>query len=371
MTPDGSPDAVSDAVPLAVATALRRFADGGGSAHGVVLAVSGGRDSMALLHAAVVGARRAVRMVAVFDHGTGTRATDAAALVRTTADALGVPVIDGTATRAGHTEAEWRDARWQFLRDAAAAVDASAIATAHTADDQIETVVMRVLRGAGARGLAALAAPSAAIVRPLLGISRARVAAYAERAGVRWIDDPSNTDRRHLRVRFRADLLPALERVQPGTSARVVDVAARAAQWRDEADAWAAGCADDTEPARADASRADGGRSRDTRVPVSALAECGPEALAVFWPALAARAGVRLDRRAIARLVAYTGHILGRMRDGTVQLAQVPVAGGRVALVHAADSTGTDVRAWRFIIAAGAGRGIPRTGDWRGGAWVV
>jgi len=356
VTPDGSTDAASDAVPRAVASALRPYADrpyadGGGSAHGVVLAVSGGRDSMALLHAGVVGARGAVRAVAVFDHGTGTHATDAAALVRTTANALGVPVISGTATCVGSTEAEWRDARWHFLRGAAVEVGAVAIATAHTADDQLETVAMRVLRGAGARGIAALAARGATIVRPLLIVSRARVVQYAEQHGVRWVEDPSNTDRRHLRVRLCADVLPAIERVQPGTARRLLEAASDAAQWRDETDTWVADC--------------------DPRVPVSALAECGPNTLGVFWPAFAARAGVRLDRRAIARLVAYTGHVVGRVRDGTVQPARVPIAGGGVRLVHASDASGADVRAWRFVVAPGDGGGVPQTGDWRGGTWVV
>ncbi|HEX7939732.1 MAG TPA: tRNA lysidine(34) synthetase TilS, partial [Gemmatimonadaceae bacterium] len=167
----------------------------------LVLAVSGGRDSMALLHAAAHVAHGSVAMVATFDHGTGAAATRAAALVASEAAMLGFPVVVGSAARKASTEAEWREMRLQFLEEIARSTGA-VIATAHTRDDQVETVFMRVLRGSGPRGLAGLFA-SGTSLRPLLVVSRDEVAAYAATAGVRWVEDPSNASSRHLRNRVR------------------------------------------------------------------------------------------------------------------------------------------------------------------------
>ena len=174
----------------------------------VVLAVSGGRDSMVLLDAAARWSRAAIAVVATFDHATGRAATRAAVLVRRRAHALGLHVTSGRARAAGRSEAALRAARWDFLDHVAREYGAQ-VATAHTRDDQLETVLMRILRGAGARGLAGLCAPSP-ILRPLLGVSRASVAAYAAERNVDWIEDPSNESPAILRNRIRRDLLPAL-----------------------------------------------------------------------------------------------------------------------------------------------------------------
>src|SRR3569623_116231 len=167
-----------------------------------VLAVSGGRDSMSLMHAAAASARDGIACVASFDHATGAHSARAVALVTRVAGELGLDVIRGRATSAGRSEADWRAQRWSFLQRVAREREAQ-VATAHTRDDQIETVLMRVLRGSGARGLAALESGSRtprsrAIVRPLRGCSRAQVAAYAERERREWVDDPSNARREHL-----------------------------------------------------------------------------------------------------------------------------------------------------------------------------
>ncbi len=333
----------------AVADALRPFAAddrGIGSDTtpcGALLAVSGGRDSMVLLHAAMLESRAAVRAVATFDHGTGPHASAAVARVCETARALGVEVIAGEAARAGRTEAEWREARWHFLWSTAAAVGAVAIATAHTRDDQVETVVIRALRAAGARGLAAMRAPdpSLAIVRPLLAVGRADVAAYAAAHAIGWDVDPSNGDRRHLRARLRADLLPAVTRVRPQAAARLVAVAADAARWRAGVDAWS--------------------ERLPAKLPVAALAACDPESLAVFWPARAARAGVRLDRRAVARLVAYTRAAVARVRDGTVQRCRIPIARGALDLEYSRDP---GRRGWHFTVGRAVGVAGPVSSDY-------
>lgn len=324
----------------------------------VILAVSGGRDSVVLLHAAAAVARGAVRAVATFDHGTGPHAVAAATTVREQAAALGLPVVSGVAGEVARTEAEWREARWRFLRAAVADLGARVVATAHTADDQIETVAMRALRGAGARGLAALAARAGRAVRPLLAASRVEVAAYAAECGLRWVEDPSNADRRHARARVRADLLPAVARVRPGAAGRLGAAAARAAAWRGAADAWTATLAGAGVASEVGAS--------DAAVPVAALAALGPDALAVFWPAFAARAGVRLDRRAIARLVAFTARAVRRVGDGTVQPARVPVAGAPPAAVElrcAPDPVGGNARAWQFAVRTGVRPGRGATDD--------
>src|SRR5438067_9394039 len=122
-----------------VETAVRRVANRPG--RHLVLAVSGGRDSMALLHAFARVAPTSVAVVATFDHATGPEATKAAALVARVATGLGFPVVIGRAAAKGSSEAEWRDARREFLAHVAARTG-SMITTAHTRDDQVETVLM-------------------------------------------------------------------------------------------------------------------------------------------------------------------------------------------------------------------------------------
>src|ERR1700737_4101693 len=94
-------------------------------------------------------------------------------------------------------EAAWRQARYHFLRQVAVTFGARVV-TAHTEDDHVETVLMRILRGTGARGLAGLRAPSD-IIRPFLELRRAALAAYVRGAGVRWREDPSNDSPLFLR----------------------------------------------------------------------------------------------------------------------------------------------------------------------------
>ena len=196
----------------------------------LVLAISGGRDSMALMRAVALWAPDRLAAVATFDHGTGGYATAAAALVATDARRLGLTVVRERARTSAQSEAGWRDARWRFLRRVAKAYGAR-VATAHTRDDQAETIVMRLMRGAGTRGLAALAAPSD-IVRPWLPVARAEVAAWATAEGIPFLDDPMNASRQFQRGRVRHELLPALEAVRPGITATMLELGERAAAWR-------------------------------------------------------------------------------------------------------------------------------------------
>jgi len=272
----------------------------------LVLAVSGGRDSMALLHAFVRAARGAVATVATFDHGTGPTATRAAELVADESLALGVPVVIGTAEATGRSEAEWRHARRAFLQDVSARSNA-AVATAHTRDDQVETVFMRVLRNAGARGLAGLYAKTD-VIRPLLEFSRDEVARYAADVGARWVEDPTNQSMRYFRNRVRRDLLPAIARVVPNFDAQLIGVAQQAGRWREQLDSVVSPVTR-ISPDGASVS-----------VALDTLAAYSREELTSVWPAIAARVGLAMDWRGTERAAAFTN----RSRTG----ARIQLSGG-------------------------------------------
>lgn len=276
----------------------------------LVLAISGGRDSMALMHAVARWARGRLATVATFDHGTGGYATDAAALVAAEARRLGLTVVRERARVPAHSEAAWRAARWKFLQRVAKAYGAR-VATAHTRDDQAETIVMRLLRGAGTRGLAALAAPSH-IVRPWLAVSRAEVAAWAAAEGIPFLEDPTNASRAFQRGRVRHDLLPALEQAAPGFTSAMLNVGEQAAAWRRQVDQLL------------DSLGVSVMESGALRVPTAAFDATSDEGRAVLWPAAFAHLGVALDARGTRELVRFS---TSRRRG-----ARVAVAGGAVAV---------------------------------------
>jgi tRNA(Ile)-lysidine synthase len=275
----------------------------------VVLAISGGADSMALMAAAAAVAPERVAVVATFDHGTGAAARRAVAHVADAARRLGLPVEVGRApTPLAERESAWREARWTFLRGVASAHGRNArVATAHTRDDQIETVVLRLLRHAGARGLAALYADTG-ILRPLLDVPGAATVAYLRAREIRWIEDPSNLSRAHLRNRVRLDLLPVLRRVRPGLDADLLRAARVAAEWRAAFER----VVDAAHPVQL------GEQGVLGSVAAPDLAGYDPKTLAVLWPVLAARAGVTLDRRGTSRLAQFT--TTGRV-GGVIQLS--------------------------------------------------
>lgn len=248
---------------------------------------------MVLLHAFLACRTDAVA-VATFDHGTGPAAERAARLVEGEGARRSVPVVSGRREDAGTTgEAAWRMARWRFLSGWAKELSATVV-TAHSCDDQLETIVMRILRDprhTSPRGLAAMYAPSP-VARPLLGVRRADIAAYAAANDVRYLDDPSNMDRGHLRNRVRLDLLPALERASYGFGEEMLAIARRAATWRESVERFVDTLGTQLLPPLV--------------VPAEPLTSLSGEALAVLWPAIAARAGVTLDWRGTERLVAFT-----------------------------------------------------------------
>lgn len=261
-----------------------------------LLAVSGGRDSMALLYAFAEARSGELSAVATFDHGTGAAAAEAVELVVGECLRRGISVVAGRAPeRPGEARASelvLREARWAFLR-AVAEERRAVIVTAHSRDDQAETVAMRILRDASARGLAAMAWPSSGVVRPFLELGRTDIARYVGEAGIPYIEDPSNTDSVYLRNRLRADLIAAAERARPGFREDLVAVGHRAAAWRTElaklVDLLGARRVGDAVVIGADA-----------------LAPLTTDGLAVVWPEVAGRAGFVLDRRGIERMAEWT-----------------------------------------------------------------
>ena len=202
----------------------------------VLVAVSGGPDSMALLAAAAARAPSDVRIVAAhFDHRIRADSGRDIETVRAFADARGIPVIAGSGDVPARAielrvsiETAAREARYEFLRATAARESCDFIATAHTRSDHVETVLMRVLRGAGERGLAGIAREMNGVVRPLLDVTRADTLDYCARHGIAFVVDPSNEDRRHARNAVRHDVLPALRRAFPGLDDALLRTSQRA-----------------------------------------------------------------------------------------------------------------------------------------------
>ena len=190
----------------------------------VLVAVSGGPDSVALLAAMLrLGPWFQVEVcVAHFNHRLrGAEADRDQAAVESLAAHLGVRCVVGAADAAGTmggsaVEARARTARYAFLHRAAATCGCRRIATGHTQDDQAETVLMRLLRGSGPDGLRGIhPVRDDGVIRPLITCARAEVVAFLQAVGLPFCTDTSNTDRRFLRNRVRRDLLPVLRDINP------------------------------------------------------------------------------------------------------------------------------------------------------------
>ncbi len=217
----------------------------------VLVACSGGLDSMALLHllVACAGARRLDVVVAHVDHGLRGAASEADRKhVEAEAAALGlachVSEIDVEAARQSQSnrarptlQEAARTLRYRALDEIARCMGASRIATAHHLDDQAETVLLRVLRGTSSEGLGGIpeASRDGRIVRPLLGLRRSELSSYARERGLCWREDASNDDPHYARNRLRADWLPGLaEAFNPNLAealARLADGQRREREW--------------------------------------------------------------------------------------------------------------------------------------------
>jgi tRNA(Ile)-lysidine synthase len=210
----------------------------------VLVGVSGGPDSMALLHALWEAAKglRARLEVATVDHGLRPEARAEGELVRARAEALELPWhglrVDVRAARRPHggLQEAARRARLDALDALAARRGAARVALGHNADDQAETVLFRIVRGTGLRGLAGIPYRRGPFVRPLLDVTRAQILTYLRRRSVPFVEDPSNADERFARSRVRHELLPALARENPRVSDALVALAAEARAAAPEAD---------------------------------------------------------------------------------------------------------------------------------------
>jgi tRNA(Ile)-lysidine synthase len=253
----------------------------------VLVACSGGADSLALAAAVSFEARRAEMRAGgvVVDHGLQAGSAEVACRVAATMAGLGLEPARCAAVTVGRPdgpgpypgpEAAARSARYAALADAAHAAGANAIMLGHTLDDQAETVLLGLARGSGARSLAGMAAVSGLYRRPLLGVRRAETTAACAALGLQPWDDPQNADPAFARVRVRRDLLPALtEALGPG----VPEALARTAGLlRADADALDELAAEAAHQIRSAAAEAEAGAGADAEVegaagwPVAALA---------------------------------------------------------------------------------------------------
>lgn len=229
--PADAPEPIAN-VTAALAASLDAHAKAGAR---LAVALSGGIDSMALLDAACdVAPDRRIGLSAVHvHHGISPHADAWAAFCAEQCAARGVPLsIHRLAigrARGGSLEARARKLRYERLRSA----DADLVALAHHADDQAETLLLQLLRGAGPHGLAAMPAFAPgrpALLRPVLGVTRVTLAAYARARRLRWIDDESNAEVRYGRNFLRHEVVPLLRQRFPGYPATLVRAARHQAQ---------------------------------------------------------------------------------------------------------------------------------------------
>lgn len=200
----------------------------------MLIGLSGGADSVALAYLLCsLRNERHLELTAVHvNHGL--RGADADAdedFVRGLCEAWALPLLVYRADPPEHPGEDWaRQVRYGFFREAVAKCGAQAVALAHHRDDQAETLLLHLLRGAGLTGLTGMAADGITlgvrVVRPLLTFSRQELRAMLTDAGISWREDESNSDRRYLRNAVRHELLPLMERLAPGASSRLAGTAA-------------------------------------------------------------------------------------------------------------------------------------------------
>ena len=305
----------------------------------VIAAVSGGSDSVALarmLHELDAAGDLHLTALAHFNHQLRPSAGDDERFVRDLAASLGVSFLvdrEDVAARARRERRSIEDAaragRYAFLDRARRTAGADLVALGHTRDDQAETVLLRLTRGAGPRGLAGMYPRNGLVVRPLLACRREELRAWLAAGGHRFVDDETNADVEIPRNRVRAELLPLLSsRFNPS----IVDVLADEADVAREAWAWMDGEAAALEAAVVRRRTAGGGEEAREIDAVSLGA--APVALQrlVLWRVLRDLAGARpvgfQHVEAARRLIA--GH------DGSARRARVDLPGQRVERIGAA-----------------------------------
>ncbi len=195
------------------------------------IAVSGGGDSVALLALAAHAFPGRVEAATV-DHGLRPEAqaeANAVAVLAATLDVPHVTLRPGKRLERGD-QATARAARYTLLDGWRAERGLDWVMTAHHADDQLETMLMRLARGSGVDGLSGIRARSGHLLRPLLGRRHAELTHYCAEHGLAWCEDPSNVDERHDRARFRAAIARLDGLIDPVSATRSASAAAAAAQ---------------------------------------------------------------------------------------------------------------------------------------------
>ncbi len=285
----------------------------------VVVAVSGGLDSLVLLHLLRFPlASLDLRLtVAHFDHAMRGGSAADARWVRGLAEAWQLPVRWERSEVRPENEAEARALRYAFLHRIRRQVDADFLVTAHHADDQVETVLFRILRGTGVRGLAGIAASrTPGVVRPLLEESRRELEIYAARMGFTGRSDPTNRELHPARNRIRHELLPRLESIHPGARSAILRLARNARRTHQALDLL-------LEPILAQLIE-DRGPGSITVARDPLLAYPFPVRSAIFR-ALAREAGVTLDEAGTGAALEFISHGVsgGRLQlPGSVRLAR-------------------------------------------------
>jgi tRNA(Ile)-lysidine synthase len=278
----------------------------------VLVACSGGADSLALLAAAAhvtIRLGREVRVVTV-DHGLQNGSRHQSDRVLEQAAALGVPgeIAAVTVGRAGGPEGAARSARYAALHAAARRTGAVAVLLGHTLDDQAETVLLGLARGSGARSLAGMAPRSGLYVRPFLQLDRATTAKACAAQGLAPWDDPHNADPAYARVRVRHDALPALTTaLGPGIPEALARTAGLLRADADALDEWAA-------RALTDATLDDGGLDTDR------LAALPPAVRSRVLRAHAVDAGVRAGALTAGHVAAMDALVTGWKGQGAASL---------------------------------------------------
>jgi tRNA(Ile)-lysidine synthase len=212
---------------VAVAISLHRILEPG---ERVLVAVSGGPDSLALLSILreILPVVPLHLTVAHFDHAWRADSESDRDFVASIAATWGFDFHTGRgASGAPHTENAARTARYAFLRQTADETNSTAIALGHTRDDQVETLLLHLLRGSGSRGLAAMRRRDGDLARPLLDIARHEIEAYLSRLHLTPRRDATNADPRFTRNRLRQQLLPAIDAFEPAARellARTADI---------------------------------------------------------------------------------------------------------------------------------------------------
>lgn len=205
----------------------------------LLLAVSGGCDSVALLRAcAALAPRRQWNLdlhIAHVQHHLRDSAEADAAFVTDLAKTLNLPHLRtdlDLSNHAGNVEATARRERYAALQTMAQTAAAAAVVTAHHGDDQLETLLMRMLRGSSARGLSGirwrrrlLRGGDIVLLRPMLATDRAMARDYLSAIGQAWCEDPTNEDTTRRRARLRRDVLPILREMQPNAASKAVHMA--------------------------------------------------------------------------------------------------------------------------------------------------